>query len=655
MYKLVIQDDEGKTTVVPLIRDELTIGRKEGNTIRLTERNVSRRHARLIRQNGSITIEDLNSYNGIRVNGSRISGRCAIREADRVQIGDYLIEVKSEAQDKVDTLNERTVPLERIDPHAHTPVPESPTQPIDTAAIATTRMTKDPAAPQVQFTTSPTEPMAAVVPPDDAVVSQPLSSATPVPPAPALAAQGNARLVVLSTNFAGREFELDKPAMVIGRTEENDICVNHRSISRHHAKIVRENGRYAIVDLQSSNGVRVNGEEYGKVELRRADVVDLGHVRLRFIEPGEDFLFGRDAQAVDVVPQGGPRLALWITVGLVVTGAIVALFLMLTRDEKPADAESTPAPVASDTPPQAKQPALPVVLADAAPQVAPVPVDDELGKELAAARDAIGREKWIEAQAAARRALMKDAASTEASDLFEQAKAEAAAEKTYKAFARAAGARSFAEVARQFKALHADSVYRVKAQPDHDRLKGDYVRAVGEKGRKMAEKGQCRQQRALAKESAKVWPEADEAVMATPCKEAAAGGGGGTPSGGGGTPSGGGGTPSGGGGTPSGGGGTPSGGGGTPSGGGSGGASFDQLHDEARAAFRNDQFGRALNRCEMALALRPGDQGATLTCAFAACRMKERAKAKKYMRALSSEARQDMVRQACMKAGVTDL
>ena len=58
MFKLVIQDDEGKTTVVPLIRDELTIGRKEGNTIRLTERNVSRRHARLVRQNGSIAIQD---------------------------------------------------------------------------------------------------------------------------------------------------------------------------------------------------------------------------------------------------------------------------------------------------------------------------------------------------------------------------------------------------------------------------------------------------------------------------------------------------------------------------------------------------------------------------------------------------------------------
>ena len=61
MLKLVIQDDEGKTTVVPLVHDEITIGRQEGNTIRLTERNVSRRHARLSRQNGSLTIEDLES------------------------------------------------------------------------------------------------------------------------------------------------------------------------------------------------------------------------------------------------------------------------------------------------------------------------------------------------------------------------------------------------------------------------------------------------------------------------------------------------------------------------------------------------------------------------------------------------------------------
>src|SRR5215471_7779921 len=113
MFKLVIQDDEGKTTVVPLIRDEITIGRKEGNTIRLTERNVSRRHARILRNNGEVQIEDLGSYNGIRVNNARIAERVSLRVSDQVQIGDYKLYLKAEGVEQVD--DARTMPIERID------------------------------------------------------------------------------------------------------------------------------------------------------------------------------------------------------------------------------------------------------------------------------------------------------------------------------------------------------------------------------------------------------------------------------------------------------------------------------------------------------------------------------------------------------------
>src|SRR5439155_11798962 len=81
--------DEGRKTVVPLVRDEITIGRQDGNTIRLTERNVSRRHARLVKDNGFVLIEDLGSYNGVRVNGEKISGPTKIKEGDLVEIGDY--------------------------------------------------------------------------------------------------------------------------------------------------------------------------------------------------------------------------------------------------------------------------------------------------------------------------------------------------------------------------------------------------------------------------------------------------------------------------------------------------------------------------------------------------------------------------------------
>jgi pSer/pThr/pTyr-binding forkhead associated (FHA) protein len=47
--RLIIEDEEGATTIVPLGEEEVTIGREPGNTIQLTEQNVSRQHARLTR------------------------------------------------------------------------------------------------------------------------------------------------------------------------------------------------------------------------------------------------------------------------------------------------------------------------------------------------------------------------------------------------------------------------------------------------------------------------------------------------------------------------------------------------------------------------------------------------------------------------------
>src|SRR6185503_14728513 len=108
-----------------------------------------------------------------------------------------------------------------------------------------------------------------------------------------------------------------------------------RSISRNHAKLTREpdTGRYTISDLQSSNGVRVNGQDYGKVELRRGDVVDLGHVRLRFVEAGEDFVFARDAVITDVPDVGGKKgLFVAVALAIVVLGGIGVFFAMKGGD-----------------------------------------------------------------------------------------------------------------------------------------------------------------------------------------------------------------------------------------------------------------------------------------------------------------------------------
>jgi predicted component of type VI protein secretion system len=87
--RLIIEDDEGSTTIVPLGKESITIGRQTGNTIQLTEKNVSRRHARLTPDGDAWVIEDLGSYNGVKVNGRPVDARVVLQEGDVVQIGDY--------------------------------------------------------------------------------------------------------------------------------------------------------------------------------------------------------------------------------------------------------------------------------------------------------------------------------------------------------------------------------------------------------------------------------------------------------------------------------------------------------------------------------------------------------------------------------------
>ncbi|RMG15078.1 MAG: FHA domain-containing protein, partial [Deltaproteobacteria bacterium] len=131
--KLIIEDDEGRKTVVPFVRDEISIGREEGNTIRLTERNVSRRHACLRRSNGHVFIEDLGSYNGVKVNGDRVQGRAEIREGDLIEIGDYNLAIQLDAGDRAPRYDDRTLDAEPpTSPQARVPEPlpsEGPTTP----------------------------------------------------------------------------------------------------------------------------------------------------------------------------------------------------------------------------------------------------------------------------------------------------------------------------------------------------------------------------------------------------------------------------------------------------------------------------------------------------------------------------------------------
>src|SRR5512132_669998 len=96
MWKLAIEDDQGNRTVVNLVRDEYSIGRAEENTVRLTERNISRRHAKIAKNGTNWMLSDVGSHNGSFLNGVRVTDTQKVEHGDLLQFGDYRLEMIDE-------------------------------------------------------------------------------------------------------------------------------------------------------------------------------------------------------------------------------------------------------------------------------------------------------------------------------------------------------------------------------------------------------------------------------------------------------------------------------------------------------------------------------------------------------------------------------
>ena len=268
MYKLVICDDEGKTTVVPLIRDEVTIGRKEGNTIRLTDRNVSRFHARVVREEESFRLEDVGSLCGTKVNASLLKSQSTtVSIGDKISIGDYSLSIRTDVGSDV--------PLGRqMDPG-------------DGAGIG---------------------------------------KVTP-----------HARLVILSSEEVGREIDLTADLYVIGRSEEANCRIQDSSISRAHARIDLDAGEWTISDLDSINGILINGVKKDDYVLKPGDIIELGTVRIRYVASGEPYDFesaSSDRIPRESVPAEPPSRQLLYILGTVAVLAIIAIIVAFTQFNK---------------------------------------------------------------------------------------------------------------------------------------------------------------------------------------------------------------------------------------------------------------------------------------------------------------------------------
>lgn len=167
MFSIIISEKGGAERRESFDKNEINVGRVQGNDLMLPKGNVSKHHARLLYRDGRFIVTDLKSTNGTYVNGRKIAQATIVREGDKIYIGDFVIRLEGQAGDA--------------------PAEASPG--IEDESIRTLARDRDqvPPRPGVPAVTlkAPTHPPGAPLPkPMNAVVTTAAPQRAPEPPPP---------------------------------------------------------------------------------------------------------------------------------------------------------------------------------------------------------------------------------------------------------------------------------------------------------------------------------------------------------------------------------------------------------------------------------------------------------------------------------------
>ena len=89
-------------------------------------------------------------------------------------------------------------------------------------------------------------------------------------------------LIGMSSTVKGQKFEITREETFLGRNSQNHVPLEDNAISGRHCSILREDRKYTLVDLGSTNGTRLNGAPILKIPLRPKDIIQVGGIELMF-------------------------------------------------------------------------------------------------------------------------------------------------------------------------------------------------------------------------------------------------------------------------------------------------------------------------------------------------------------------------------------
>ena len=172
MFTIIISEKGGAERREAFDKNEINVGRVQGNDLMLPKGNVSKHHARLLFRDGRFIVTDLKSTNGTYVNGRKISQATIVREGDKIYIGDFVLRLETAAGAEASPDASYAPPAQADDSQGRSParvggLPRDPTPPPPQAA---------PGGPP------PLPPQMPAMPSAPAVSSGPMASPQPTPP-----------------------------------------------------------------------------------------------------------------------------------------------------------------------------------------------------------------------------------------------------------------------------------------------------------------------------------------------------------------------------------------------------------------------------------------------------------------------------------------
>ncbi len=93
------------------------------------------------------------------------------------------------------------------------------------------------------------------------------------------------QLIVTINGKTVQKLSVNKSRFMIGRSEHNDLSIDHEYISRQHAVLVRIGTAIVLLDLKSRNETYVNGKRIDNQVLINNDIISIGDHRIKFLDP----------------------------------------------------------------------------------------------------------------------------------------------------------------------------------------------------------------------------------------------------------------------------------------------------------------------------------------------------------------------------------